>query len=162
MLSFNKKSLIAAVGALFLAGMAIAQSTVPQVQSARPFLDLVQIIPGGGASAQNQYTPWASVTNVYGYYKAGTGTQNQTYPFGSNVTFASFQNASAMNTAYIYLASAPFDGAQDCFFSIGGITNITMYGGTTSQTLNNAVTTLAANTRVCYNYSASNTAWDRD
>lgn len=134
---------------------------VPTVTVSHPFTDLFQVVPFGAPQAQSQYTPWANLTNVYGYYKAGTGTQNQTYTWGANVTFAQFANASAINTLYLYTPTAPFDGARACIFSIGGFTNITMYASGT-QTLNNAVTTLAANTGLCYLYSASNTAWDRN
>ena len=149
------------IGSVVVAAIALSQAiTVPQIALSHPFTDLVQIIPNGAPVAGNVYTPWAAVTNVYGYYKSGTGAQNQTITLGQNVTFTTFANAGAINTVYIYTPTAPFDGARSCFYSIGGITNILMYAST-GQTLNNAVTTLAANAQDCYLYSASNTTWDR-
>jgi hypothetical protein len=142
-------------------GQVIAQVIqLPLIQASHPFADLVQVIPNGAPVAGNVYEPWAGITNVYGYYKDGVGTQNQTLTLGTNVTFLSLQNASAINTLYLYLATNPFDGSMNCLFSVGGITNITMYVAT-GQTLDNAITTIAANTRVCYEYSASNLTWDR-
>ena len=160
---FTRKSILAGLAALLgLGAYAWAQVIpTPTVQASHPFSDLLQIIPYGAPQAQSVYTPWANVTNVYGYYKAGTGTQNQTYTWGSNVTFAQFANASAINTLYLYTPTAPFDGARACLFSIGGITNITMYASGT-QTLNNAITAATALTSYCYLYSAAKTAWDRD
>lgn len=157
-----KRLFLAGIGLLALGVVAISQVIgVPTLTQSHPFTDLIQVIPNGAPAAGNAYTPWAGVTNVYGYYKDGTATGNQTLTFGTNVTFLSIQNASAINTLYLYTATAPFDGARNCVFSIGGVTNVTMYAST-GQTLNNAITTLAANTNVCYLYSASNTTWDRD
>jgi hypothetical protein len=156
------RAAVGLVGLIGLAAVAIAQTIgVPLITASHPFADLIQVVPNGAPLAGNQYSTWAGVTNVYGYYKGGTGTQNQTYTWGTNTTFAQFANASAINTMYLYTPTAPNDGARACIFSIGGFTNITMYGSGT-QTLNNGVTTLAANTGLCYLYSQSNTSWDRD
>lgn len=160
-----RKTLIAvAVGFLGFASLALSQTiTVPLVTVSHPFADLIQVIPNGQPVAQSQYAPWAGVTNVYGYYKSPTSIANGfNYQFGTNVTYAQLGNASAISSGYIYLAAAPLDGARNCFFSIGGVTALTLYAGTTSQTLNNAATAMVANTGICYLYSQSNTTWDRD
>ena len=155
-----KKTIVAAgVGFLALVGLAAAQVTpVPLIQSSHPFADLIQVIPNGAPTAQSQYEPWAGVTNVYGYYKAVV-VNGFNYTFGTNVTYAAFNPATVVG-GYIYLAAAPFDGARNCMFSTQTAT-VTVYANT-GQTINNAVTSLTANTGVCYLYSQSNTTWDRD
>lgn len=123
--------------------------------------DLIQVVPNGVPSAQSVYEPWNGVTNVYGYYKNGTGTASITLNTGANISFVQFANASAIANLYLYLPTAPLDGAQDCYFSIGGVTAMTLYAGVTTDTLNNAITAMTANTRYCYLYSKSNVSWDR-
>lgn len=159
----KKARLVFAAIAIAGAGAAaLAQVAIPLIGGSHPFADLVHIIPNGQVTPNSVYTPWANVTNVYGYYKAGTATANQNLTIPANATFVQFANASAMANLYLYLPAAPFDGARECLFSIGGVTAMTMYAGLTTQTLNNAVTSLTANTGVCYLYSVSNTAWDRN
>lgn len=142
---------------------ALAQTiNVPLVTTSHPLTDLIQIVPNGQPSAASIYSPWGNVTNVYGYYKNGTVTNNQLVQIGPNTSFVQFANASAMGNLYLYLPTAPQDGARDCFFSIGGVTAMTLYAGVTTATLNNAITAMTALTQYCYLYSASNTAWDRN
>lgn len=68
--------------------------------------------------------------------------------------------AGTLAAGYVNLAPSPTDGTDQCVFSSKAITNFypTAING---ASINNAVTTLAANTRVCYLYSLSNTTWDR-
>lgn len=163
-MSMKKWLIGAGLGVLGFTGLAVSQViTLPQVATLNPFADLIQVLPNGSPVAGNQYATPALITNVYGYYKSPTTIANGfKYLFGTNVTYAQFGNASAISSGYVYLASNPSDGARNCMFSIGGLTAVIVYPGTTSQTINNAITALAANTGVCYLYSASNTTWDRD
>jgi hypothetical protein len=123
--------------------------------------DLIKVIPNGIPSAQVVYCQWNCVTSVYGYYKNGTGTQNQTLQTAANLAYVTWANASAISYLYLYLPTAPLDGAKNCYFSIGGVTAMTLYAGLTTATLNNAITAMTANTQYCYLYSTNNTAWDR-
>jgi hypothetical protein len=144
-------------------GLSVAIAQVPSIPIIGNHLapDLMQVIPNGVPNAQSQFCAWNCITNVYGYYKNGTGTQNQTYNTPANTSLVHWGNASAIANLYLYLPSAPLDGAQNCYLSIGGVTAMTLYAGLTAQTLNNAITAMTANTRYCYLYSVSNTAWDR-
>jgi hypothetical protein len=144
-------------------GLSVALAQVPQITIIGNHLapDLMQVIPNGVPNAQSQYCQWNCITNVYGYYKNGTGTQNQTYSTGANLSYVTWANASAISYLYLYLPTAPLDGAKNCYFSIGAVTAMTMYAGLTTQTLNNAITAMSANTQYCFLYSVSNTAWDR-
>ena len=144
-------------------GLSVALAQVPQIPIIGNHLapDLMQVIPNGVPNAQSQYCQWNCVTNVFGYYKNGTGTQNQTYSTGANLSYVTWANASAISNLYLYLPTAPLDGAKNCYFSIGGVTAMTLYAGLTAQTLNNAITAMTANTQYCFLYSQSNTAWDR-
>ena len=161
---FKKIAVAAGLAFLLLSGAVVSQTyNPPQIAVSHPFADLLQIIPTGQPVANSVYTPWASVTNVYGYYKSPTTIGNGfNYQFGTNVTYAQLGNSGAISSGYIYLAAAPFDGARNCFYSIGGVTALTLYAGLTTQTLNNAVTAMTAATNYCYLYSQSNTTWDRD
>lgn len=163
-----KRLLYAGIGLLALGAIAVAQVIgIPVISTSHPFADLIQILPNGSAQVGNQYATWGGVTNVYGYYKSPTSIGNGfLYRFGVStnggvVTYAQFGNSGAAATGYVYLDNAPLDGALDCFFSIGGVTALTMYAGTTSQTLNNGITAMTAATQYCYIYSNSNTTWDR-
>ena len=149
---------------LLLSGAVVSQTyNPPQIAVSHPFADLLQIIPNGQPVANSIYTPWASVTNVYGYYKSPTTIASGfNYQFGTNVTYAQLNNAASITGGYVYLAAAPFDGARNCIFSIGGVGGVVVYAGTTSQTINNAITAMTASTSYCYLYSQSNTTWDRD
>jgi hypothetical protein len=153
--------LVLALVAGFGITAALAQTLGIPIVAVHNSADLVTIIPNGAPSAQSQFCQWNCVTNVYGYYKNGTGTQNQTLQTGANLSYVTWANASAIAYLYLYLPTAPLDGAKNCYFSIGAVTAMTLYAGLTSQTLNNAITAMSANTQYCYLYNASNTAWDR-
>lgn len=152
-----------ALAALFGITAALAQViSVPLITLSYPFQDLIQVIPQGVPSAQSKYEPWAGVTNVYGYYLNGTGNGSLTLNTTANTSFVQFANASAIANLYLYLPTAPLDGARNCYFSIGGVTAMTEYAGVTTDTLNNAITAMTALTQYCYLYSKANTAWNRD
>jgi len=165
-----KKSLIAlvALGSLALAGVVHSQVNAPQVSTLNQ-TDLFQVIPRGQPSAQGQFAVLPKITNVYGYYKASTSvsTSGFTYSFGSNVTYAAFDASGTSTYGYFTLATAPSDGSLNCIFSTAAVTFTyvcsasTGKGNCTTTSVNDGITTLAANGRACYLYSASNTAWDR-
>ena len=153
--------LVLALAGILGLSVAIAQTYPVPIVGAHNAPDLVQVIPNGVPTAQSQFCQWNCITNVYGYYKNGTGTQNQTYSTGANLSYVTWANASAIAYLYLYLPTAPLDGAKNCYFSIGAVTAMTLYAGLTTQTLNNAITAMSANTQYCYLYSASNTSFDR-
>ena len=85
---------------------------------------------------------------------------------GFSLTFGNFQKDMALNPSgtlaagYVTMAPAPVDGTRACIFSTQIITALYV-SANTGQSINNAATSLAANVRICYLYSKSNTTWDR-
>jgi len=85
---------------------------------------------------------------------------------GFSLTFDTYQRqlllkpAGTLAAGYVTMAPNPIDGTEACIFSTQIITALYV-SANTGQTINDAVTTLAANAKVCYTYSLSNTTWDR-
>lgn len=157
---FKKIAVAAGLAFLLLSGAVLSQSiSVPQVSVINP-TDLFQIIPKGQPVAGNVYATPAQITAQSGYYKSIPGSLF-TYTFANSTSYAAFAPAGTIAYGYVTLAPAPSDGARECVFTTNTITTLYL-AASSGQTLNNAVTTLAANTGVCYLYSASNTTWDRD
>lgn len=100
-------------------------------------------------AAFGNYAKNPASTTYYPAYSFGTGV--------SQMTFATA--AGATSYAYVTLATAPKDGQSACIYSQQAITALTLV--VASQSINNAVATLAAAARVCYLYSLANTTWDR-
>jgi hypothetical protein len=147
-------------------GLAVAQIVLPYVVIINP-TDAIQVVPYGQPSIGNKYALPSQITSQSAYYKSSsinvTGpTSNYTFSFANNQQWADFANASAAAYLYINFATGPSDGAKECVFSVGGVTTLYLAAPGTGQTLNNAVTTMAANTNYCYLFSLSNLDWDRD
>ena len=81
------------------------------------------------------------------------------YTFANGQTQLLFAPTTTVSYAYVTFASAPKDGQQACIFSTQTITDLRLLAP--GQTIASAVTTLSANTRVCYLYSLANTTWNR-
>lgn len=159
LLNIRTSLIAAAIGLVGLSGAVLSQSA-PQVPFLNP-TDLIQVIPNGQPGPANQYTVPAKITNTIGYYKSGANAATAgTYTYGSNVTFAMFQNSGTITSLYVTLAANPSDGSRNCMFAIGAITFIYV-AANTGQSINNAITTLSALSGACYTYSLSNATWDR-
>jgi hypothetical protein len=155
----NKILIGAAIGFLALSGAVLSQVvTLPQVQIINP-TDLMQIIVKGQPSAQSQYATPAQVTSQMGYYKSIPASLF-TFTFANSQSLAAFVPAGTLAYGYVTLAPNPSDGAQECIYSKSAITTLYLTASS-GQTLNDAVTTLAALAQNCYLYSASNLTWDR-
>ena len=156
----NKILIGAAVGFLALSGAVLSQVvTLPQVPIINP-TDLMQIIVKGQPTAQSSYATPSQITSQQGYYKS-IPSSLFTFTFANNQSVADFVPSGTLAYGYITLAPSPSDGAQECFYSKSAITTLYL-SASAGQTLNDAVTTLAAVTKNCYLYSASNLTWDRD
>lgn len=84
-----------------------------------------------------------------------------------SLTFAATQNRLVLKPAgtlafgYVQMAPSPVpDGREACLFSTAAITTLYLTAPS-DQTIADAVTTLAANGKVCYLYSLSNLTWNR-
>ena len=156
-----KKSLVLAILAVLgVAGYAIAQTiSVPQVAIINSN-DLLQVIVHGAPTAGSQYATPSQITSQSGYYKSIPTTLN-TFTFGNTTSNAAFAPAGTIAGLYVTAAPNPSDGARECAFTTQTITAF-YWAANTSQSINNAVTTLSANTGACYLYSLSNATWDRD
>ncbi len=155
----RKLPLIAAgLGIASLAGIAIAQVTAPQVTTLNAD-DLIKIVQHGAASVGDKYALPALVTSVRGYYKSIPAT-GFTYTFGANVNRAIFVPTTTLATGAVTMPASPSDGSEVCMNSKQIITTLTV-SANTGQSINDAVTTLAAAGHACYVYSLSNATWDR-
>lgn len=165
------KKIIIGAGAAFLClSAAVLSQTIslPQVSVINP-TDLIQIIPFGQPTAQSVYVPPSKISNTYGYYKspASAPASGFVYTYANNVTYASFTPSGTIAYGYMVVNQAPSDGTRNCAFTTQAITTFLVCsasssGACTQTNINNSVSTLAANTGVCYLYSASNQTWDRD
>ncbi len=150
---------LAAVGLLAFGGAVIAQVNAPQVQTINPTADRIQVVPNGQPSAQSVYASPAQITAVKGYYRSAPASAFR-YTFDNATSLAAFDPAGTLAGGYITMAPNPSDGTDACFFSTAAITTVYM-SANTGQTLNDAVTTLAANTRNCFVYAQSVATWYR-
>jgi hypothetical protein len=156
----NRTLLSAAAAALAFAGLAYAQSVpVPQVPIINP-TDLIQVVPLGQPSAQSKYATPAQITSQLGYAKYSPLTAFS-YTFANSQSDIVLTHSTTIAQGTITFAAAPSDGARECVFAQNTVTTLNL-AANTGQTLNNAVTTIAAAARVCYLYSISNLTWDRD
>lgn len=144
--------------ASLLSGMAFAQA-LPGLFIASPT----------GSEAINVVNTGPQIASIFlkqardatGYQKAVPLTAF-TLSFGNAQSMLSINPAGTLATGTINLAALPVDGQMACIFSTATQTALTLQvpSGSTA-TLNNAITAMTANTRYCYQYSASNTSWDR-
>lgn len=159
---FTKTRFALIVGAMALgfAASAIAQSvSVPQVSIINTD-DLVQVIPHGKPSAQSVYSTPALLVSQRGYQVKSPAT-GFSYTFGNSDSLIVLTNSTTLAQGTITFASAPSDGAQECLYAQNAVTTLGLAAGSASQTINNAVTTIAAAAQVCYLYSLSSLTWNR-
>lgn len=156
-----KKLLIsAALGFLALSGAVIAQAiSVPTVSTVNPTADRVQIVPNGQPSARSVYASPAQISGDYDYYRSAPASLF-TFTFDNTQHIAAFKPSGTIAYGYVTLAPNPSDGTEECIFSTQTITTLYL-SANTNQTLDSAVTTLAANTRNCYIYGLSAATWYR-
>lgn len=155
------KKLLIAAGLAFLAlsGAVLSQTiSVPQVSIVNP-TDLIQIIPKGAPSAQSVYATPSQITSQSAFYTSVPASLF-TFTFANNQTVAAFEPASTLAYGYITFAPSPSNGAQECFYSKSAITTLYLTANT-GQTVNDAVTTLAAAAKNCYIYTVSSLTWNR-
>lgn len=159
-MSSKKIMLAAALGLVGFVAVASAQVIgVPQVQKVGQ-TDLIQIIPGGRPGAQNAYATPAQINSQMGYQVASPAT-GFTYTFGNSDSLIVLTHSGTLATGTITLAAAPSDGAEECFYTQNTVTTLVVAKSDSTQTLNNAVTTLPAAARICYLYSLLTTTWNR-
>ncbi len=155
----NKIFLAAAAGALAFASLAYAQTATPLATIVNP-TDAIQVIPRGIGSAQNVYLNPAQITSQSGYAKYSPVTAFS-YTFANSQSDIVLTHSTTIAQGTVTFASAPSDGARECIFAQNIVTTLNLVAPS-PQTLDNAVTTIAAAARVCYLYSLANTTWDRD
>lgn len=156
-----RKSLIAGLAVLVgFCGAVVAQSvSVPQVSIINTD-DLVQVIPHGKPSAQSVYSTPALLVAQRGYQVKSPVTAFS-YTFGNSDSLIVLTNGTTVAQGTITFSAAPSDGAQQCLYAQNTVTTLGLAAGSASQTINNAVTTIAAAASVCYVYSLSSLTWNR-
>lgn len=159
-----KKSLIVAgLGLVALAGVAIAQTyPAPTVTSVGP-TDLFQDVVAGAPQVGNQYATARQISGIVGvtYVVPLTGF-TLTVP---NATKLEYINpAGTLATGAFTLMASPGDGQETCLESSQTQTAVTV-AANTGQSLASyggaALTAMTANTKYCYVYIASQAAWVR-
>jgi hypothetical protein len=75
------------------------------------------------------------------------------------IGYVAWNPAGTLATGAAVLPTPTYDGARVCVFTTQAITAFTLTAA--SGTLNNAPTTLAANTGACYSWTLATTTWDR-
>ena len=156
----NKTFLAAALAGVAFAGLAYAQAIVTGTVTIVNPTDLIQVVPLGQPSAQSQYLYPAQITSQSGYKKYSPLTAFS-YTFSNSQSDIVLTHSTTIAQGTITFAAAPSDGARECIYAQNTVTTLNL-AANTGETLNNAVTTIAAAARVCYIYSLSNTTWDRD
>jgi hypothetical protein len=149
-------------GVLALAGYAFAQViTQPQVPVNQN--DLVQIVRGGVATAQNQYAAPGMIggTTQYQYSVPVTAFSIQAL---NNTWFVLLNPAGTLATGTITTPVTPGDGQRLCVMSSQTQTALTMTAATGQAFASyglGAVTALTANTPVCWFFIGSQAVWVR-
>ncbi len=132
-------------------------------------------LPGGAApSSPVNGDVWTTSLGLYvringatigpliqkGGYTKAAATTGFSYVFANGQSRMLLEPSGTLATGTVTMAPVPVDKEEACLFSTQTITSLTVSAGA-GQSINNAVSTLAANARVCYLYSSSNTTWDR-
>ena len=156
-------AVVALLGASAL-GYAWAQASYPlptytTVTSVNGSADLIPIMPNGSAGPRQVFILPFKNNLVSGYYTSVPST-GFTYTFGTNVKRANFEPTTTLSTGTVTLPVASDDGREACVYSKNAITTLTLNAGT-GQTVNDAVTTLAAAAHACYQFGLSNLTWNR-
>lgn len=125
------------------------------------------LVAGSIAAIAANTTIFTSIGDQIFYGPLGSTYTKAVPVTGFSSTFAASQGdmimapAGTLAAGYVTMAPSPVpDGRKACVFSTQEIT-LLYWSANTGQTMNNAVTTLAANARNCYLYSLSNKTWDR-
>lgn len=157
-----KRLALAAIAALGLVGVVVAQViVVPQVQSIGQ-ADLVQVIPNGQPSSQSQYATAGAVAGVLQY-------SAQTPLTAFNIVVPNFTSllyltpAGTLATGTLTMEASPVsDGQNFCLLDTQTQTAITI-AANTGQSLGGLanLTALVANTRYCWFYNAQLATWIR-
>ncbi len=150
--------LLAAVALTFVGG-AIAASTVPIVSTVGT-ADLVQIIPGGIATAQRYFAYPQQIAGAPAYQNLGAATTGNTYVFGNYTTNMIAQPAGTLAAVTLTAAANPSDGQVQCFTSTQTTTSLT-WNANTGQSISGAPTAGVANTQACMIYVKSAATWYR-
>ncbi len=163
----NKTFLASAMALVAFAGLALAQTSPANNQPvARPLVtivnptDTIAVNPRGVPSAQSTFLNPAQITSQSGYAKYSPLTAFS-YTFSNSQSDIVLTHSTTIAQGTVTFAAAPSDGARECIFAQNTVTTLNL-AANTGQSLNNAVTTIAAAARVCYLYSLANTTWDRD
>jgi len=156
------------IGFLLLVGLAVFGAIAPvrQAVSQAGWQALLTMISTDkievnrfGSAIRNYATP-PMITSQSGYAKY-TPITGFSYTFGNYQSWMALNPSGTVSAGTVVLGPSPSDGARECVFTTNTVTSLTL-NANTNQSINNAVTTLLADTGACYLYSLSNKTWDRD
>ena len=149
-----------AAAAILLIGASAFAQTLPQVQTINGTNDRMQVVPNGSPSAQSVYAAPNQVTVTKGYVvNPSTNGTSYNYTFGNSTSRMIFDPGASGAGVTIVAAANPSDGAEQCLFSTANL--LVTWSANTGQTINDAITTLAANAQACYLFASAQSAWVR-
>lgn len=145
------------LGAASMVGFAVAQTNIPHLFVVSPTGQEIVTVEGTGPQIES--VRLSQMRDAAGYTKlAAATTLTNTIP---NYTSTwSIVSGSTVTTLNLTMPSAPADGQIVRIWSQPAVTTLNM-SANTGQTLNNAITSLSAAAGASYQYSLSNTSWDR-
>lgn len=149
-----------AVGILFAAGVAIAQTngySIPGLFIASPVgTEQINVVNAGPQIATVTLRQIRDASGYQTFVQAST----QTVTANAGTSVIQFTGAVAGTSATVNLPVAPVDGQRELIFSQAGITTLTVTP-TSGQTIANPPTTLGANGSAEVMYNATTKAWSR-
>lgn len=150
------KRLVLFAGLLLTPALALAQISPPILANTSQ-QDLVQIIPHGQPSAQNQYVPIGAVSAVPTYvYNVPVTAFSLT--FAHQQGFFILNPAGTLSTGTVTFEANPSDAQRECTVSTQTQTAIT-FTANTGQTVVGAPTALTAGAVACFTYVAPLATW---
>ena len=152
--------LLAGAFAVSLAGVAVAQLVPTSQLNSQVYTDdLVQVITHSVPTSSGRYVRPKQLTAQFGYYR-GAPTASFSLTLDDNATRMLLKPNGTITTGYVTFNPNPNDGQEDCLYSTQAITNFYPTANT-GQSVDSAVTTLAANASACYLYQLSSATWYR-
>lgn len=151
---------LSAWAALALSHSLFAQTiAVPQAATVTATKDLLRIVPNGQPNVAGVFTTPAGILSTSNYTVASP-LSGGSATFGNTQTEMIFNGAATTAAYTVTTAPAPSDGDKECIYTKGAITSLTL-SANTGETINDAVTSMNATTRVCYIYTLNSLTWNR-
>ena len=158
-----KRNLLGLAAALAVLGSVSAFAQIPAITTVptiNPSADLVQIVPNGQPTPNNQYTYPAILAGAPAYTDAGVGTTGGSYTFKHGQTNYFMRPSGTLAAVTVITEATPDDGQRECFLSTQTTSSLT-WTANTGQTVTNGPSAGVANTPICMTYESAAATWFR-